>query len=161
MIRWPGPRSCVVISWKINAQSVSVIEIRLYDFKQHLDNKCSICNKSFACVYYLRVHEKNHKKHEGVHKCDICQRRFQTYSGLMIHCKSHLRKTVQCTHCSLFFSNKSTFKMHWNVRHLPHVKDGKCGETFSKITGEASEPDDSIGLSLVDNDKQDIVQEQG
>ena len=86
------------------------------------ENRCSICKKTFTRIYYLRVHEENHKRKKVIHKCDICYKTFKTFPGLNNHCKVHLGKNVKCTHCPRMFGNKTTLKMHWDAKHLPYIR---------------------------------------
>lgn len=117
------------------------------------ENKCSICQKTFANVYILRWHVDeihgevkfscdtcgkvfnrlaNLKLHQLVHddkmpcKCQICGKSFRTSSGVTLHVRTHTKeKPYKCEIC-----NEKAYSYNTDLKRHKRSAHGIVDKTF-------------------------------
>jgi len=69
------------------------------------------CSKTFARLYSLRAHQRNHSIHRPF-CCTTCPASFTRNHDLKRHVRLHDRKAWKCGGCQKFFSRRDAIKRH-------------------------------------------------
>ncbi|XP_032523574.2 gastrula zinc finger protein XlCGF17.1-like [Danaus plexippus] len=133
-------------------------EHRLSEEHENMRQTCSICNRSYATLYFKRhmslhnletpymcdicgkkfVIQGQFNRHRMTHfhnlpfKCGLCPYRGRFRESLKMHMRSHTgEKPYQCSECSSRFVNKSNLNKHMLTHKGDHdFKCEACGRGF-------------------------------
>ena len=91
---------------------------------------CSICDKRYTTIVYLRAHVKR-THNEKKYKCDLCPREIKGKGPLKEHIKQH-SASIQCYLCDKIFTTISQRNKHINGFHNKgdRISCTMCSSTF-------------------------------
>ncbi|XP_050092805.1 zinc finger protein OZF-like [Anopheles aquasalis] len=92
---------------------------------------CNECGKTFAFRYMLVKHLQQHQtgRERQQFVCEFCAKSCTSEAGLKMHQVSHdanvtKEPPVQCTHCSRWYKNKTSLRVH--LRRLADTRTHRC-----------------------------------
>ena len=114
-------------------------DVKTHRLKEHPDNKCALCSKTFARFDSLVEHTKTaHVKETQPckqHKCMVCSKTFTCSSHLKEHTRRHTgERPFICAFCPEKFAYKKTLNSH-EVRHIDKIgllRSTVCEQSFSE-----------------------------
>jgi len=83
------------------------------------------CSKTFARLYSLRAHQRNHSNHRPF-CCTTCPASFARNHDLKRHVRLHDKKAWKCGGCQKFFSRRDAIKRHKNGSKARGPKSEIC-----------------------------------
>ena len=132
-------RVCSVCQKIFNTNSTLVQHMKIHALEVgQKPYTCSVCNKGFAQIGNLRVHERIHSG-DKPYCCEKCDKRFKGSGELRKHTVSmhdaSLGKTLNCTFCEKTFHLLYNLKTHMRIHtgERPYVCE-ICGKTFRTPT---------------------------
>ncbi|TFK25210.1 hypothetical protein FA15DRAFT_668751 [Coprinopsis marcescibilis] len=105
------------------------------------------CKKTFARLYNLRAHQRNHAIHRPF-RCTVCPASFARNHDLKRHIKLHDRKAWKCASCQKIFSRRDAFKRHTNSSKTRGPRGDLCTDA------------DVIEVELNDDDSNETHREE-
>ncbi|XP_053674583.1 transcription factor grauzone-like [Anopheles nili] len=97
---------------------------------RHVQERCSICEKTLSSSQALKVHIAQVHGEDSNQICATCGKEFRTKRAMERHIKEHLglelNEKVQCHLCEKWFNGKYNLKKHIRFIHIEQGQDFQC-----------------------------------